>query len=413
MKIRSITFFLDPALPTWNHQLKKAATLSRDLIKEFQKIGLETQTTRLASPPMHYWITASSIEEIVRLVKQLESSAKDAGFSYFSTGPATTQSTMGMQSLLPILKETSAFTACQLDDCKGKVSLEAIRTAAQVIQESAKLENGFANLRFAALSRVQPGTPFFPAAYGQPNQAAFSIAMQAADIAQQCLENAQNLQSGLNTIIQTFDFAASRMQTVLDTLPASLEFTFLGFDFSPAPFPDANTSLGAALEAIGVPMLGLPGSLGCAALLAASLDEGKWKKVGFNGLMLPVLEDAVLARRSLEGNLTVRDLLLFSAVCGAGLDTVPLPGDITSGQIEAVLWDVAVLAQRLNKPLTARLMPLPGKKTGDAVDFNFEFFARGGVMALEMSSLRRGLKESNSILVRTRSVREQSPQSSS
>ena len=150
---------------------------------------------------MHYWITASSIEEIVRLVKQLESSAKDAGFSYFSTGPATTQSTMGMQSLLPILKETSAFTACQLDDCKGKVSLEAIRTAAQVIQESAKLENGFANLRFAALSRVQPGTPFFPAAYGQPNQAAFHC-HAGSRYCLQCLENAQNLQSGL-IIIQT------------------------------------------------------------------------------------------------------------------------------------------------------------------------------------------------------------------
>ena len=67
----------------------------------------------------------------------------------------------------------------------------------------------------------------------------------------------------------------------------------------------------------------------------------------------------------------MKDLLLYSAVCGTGLDTVPLPGDVTADQLYALLLDLAFLSQRLDKPLTARLMPVPGKKAGDADRLRF------------------------------------------
>ena len=70
-----------------------------------------------------------------------------------------------------------------------------------------------------------------------------------------------------------------------------------------------------------------------------------------------------------EKALTVKDLLMYSAVCGTGLDTVPIPGDTTNAQISALLLDICALALRLHKPLTARLMPIPGKKAGDATSF--------------------------------------------
>ena len=106
------------------------------------------------------------------------------------------------------------------------------------------------------------------------------------------------------------------------------------------------------------------------------------KKGGFNGLMLPVLEDAGLGARAAEGTLTTKDLLLYSAVCGTGLDTIPLPGDASAGQLSAVLLDVAALAVRLNKPLTARLMPIPGKAAGEVTAFDFGYFANSRVMPL-------------------------------
>jgi len=83
----------------------------------------------------------------------------------------------------------------------------------------------------------------------------------------------------------------------------------------------------------------------------------------------------------------VQDLLLYSAVCGTGLDTVPLPGDASSEALAAVLLDVATLAVRLGKPLTARLMPVPGKRAGDPTDFDFSFFANSRILALKGGSL--------------------------
>ena len=74
------------------------------------------------------------------------------------------------------------------------------------------------------------------------------------------------------------------------------------------------------------------GSLAAAAFVADTLDRGRWLRTGFNGLMLPVLEDSRLAKRAAEGTLTVKDLLIYSAMCGCGLDTVPLPGDATDEQ---------------------------------------------------------------------------------
>src|SRR3989441_11886742 len=68
------------------------------------------------------------------------------------------------------------------------------------------------------------------------------------------------------------------------------------------------------------------------------------KTCGYSGLMLPVLEDPVLARRATEGRYSVRDLLLYSTVCGTGLDVVPLPGDTPADRLAALIADVAALS---------------------------------------------------------------------
>jgi len=96
--------------------------------------------------------------------------------------------------------------------------------------------------------------------------------------------------------------------------------------------------------------------------------------------MLPVLEDSVLARRAAEGLFGVDSLLLYSAVCGLGLDTVPLPGDTTPDELGAIILDMAALAVKLDKPLTARLFPVPGKRAGDEVSWDFPYFSPSRVL---------------------------------
>jgi uncharacterized protein (UPF0210 family) len=121
--------------------------------------------------------------------------------------------------------------------------------------------------------------------------------------------------------------------------------------------------------------------------LTEALGRANFPHTGFSGFMQPVLEDSVLAKRAAEGTLTIKDLLLYSAVCGTGLDTVPLPSDVTADQIAPLLLDLSALALRLDKPLTARLMPIPGKQAGDTTEFDFAYFANSKVMALESEKL--------------------------
>jgi uncharacterized protein (UPF0210 family) len=151
-----------------------------------------------------------------------------------------------------------------------------------------------------------------------------------------------------------------------------LNCRFGGIDFSLAPFPDDAHSLGNAVEKIGVPKIGLQGSLAAAAILTEAVDRADFLHTGFSGFMQPILEDSILAKRAAEGTLTIKDALLYSAVCGTGLDTIPLPGDTTAEHIAPLLLDLSALALRLGLPLTARLMPIQAK-AGEETNFDFAF----------------------------------------
>jgi len=98
--------------------------------------------------------------------------------------------------------------------------------------------------------------------------------------------------------------------------------------------------------------------------------------------MLPVLEDYGLAMRNKEGTYNLTILLLYSAVCGTGLDTIPLPGDVSEKKLYALLLDIASLSTKLNKPLSARLMPVPDKKIGEMTKYKFEYFANSKTMEI-------------------------------
>jgi len=143
---------------------------------------------------------------------------------------------------------------------------------------------------------------------------------------------------------------------------------YLGIDLSPAPGPDA--SIGAAIEQLtGVPF-GAPSTLAGCAVITDALQQLGIQKCGYSGLMLPVLEDKVLAQRAVEDRFGVAELLLYSSVCGTGLDVVPLAGDTPIESLTAVIADMAALANKYQKPLSARLLLLPGLSAGDKVSFN-------------------------------------------
>jgi len=95
-----------------------------------------------------------------------------------------------------------------------------------------------------------------------------------------------------------------------------------------------------------------------------------------------VMEDARLAQRWSERSYNLDSLLAYSAVCGTGFDTIPLPGDVTEKQLAGMIADMAALAVKWHKPLTARLQPVIGKKAGEMSDFDDPFLVNAVLQPL-------------------------------
>ncbi|MBI2758625.1 MAG: DUF711 family protein [Chloroflexi bacterium] len=389
MKIRSIAYFCNPSYPLDEKVLRQAGEFLAKAKSAYEAAGYEVQTTRLATVPFPKLLGEKQINDLPKLAQQFTQLIEQNGIEYASLGPAVPESPRSYQVIPEAIaaSQNIFFSGVMADE---KIHLDAIRACAEVIVKSAPLDpNGFANLRFAALANVKAGAPFFPAAYHDSNNPSFAIATEAADLAVNAFNEAKTLDNGRQTLIAEIEKHGKAIARISNELLNTriFDIRFGGIDFSLAPFPNDAHSLGNAVEKMGIPKIGLHGSLAAAAILTEAVDRADFPHIGFSGLLQPVLEDSVLARRAAEGALTIKDLLLYSTVCGAGLDTVPLPGDTTAGQIIPLLLDLCALALRLDKPLTARLMPVPGKKAGDATNFDFGFFANSKVMALDAMPL--------------------------
>lgn len=327
----------------------------------------------------------------------------EVGFGYLSLGPAYADKLEDIARIPAMIAATeNTFFSGMMSEGE-RISMEAIKAYARVVAETAGIEaDGFANLRFTAMANMPPGSPFFPAGYHGGGPPRFAIATEAADLAVKAFEEAGSMEDGQRRLRRSLEQHGKKIEQVGERLVKEEGVEFGGIDFSLAPFPEEALSIGTAFERMGVSKVGLHGSLAAAAILMDALERAEFKRAGFSGLILPMLEDSTLAKRAAEGRLGVKDLLVYSAVCGTGLDTVPVPGDTSVEELTALLLDVAALSQRLGKPLTARLMPVPGKKAGEETTFDFPFFVNSRVLAIDSEALTGLLADSKSLEIRKR-----------
>src|SRR5205085_36234 len=211
----------------------------------------------------------------------------------------------------------------------------------------------------------------------------FAVGLESANLVMEAFTGATsaNAEARLLQSLQRWNAAA---EAVALRLAQQTGWTYEGIDPTPAPLRDV--SIGAAIEQLTGKPFGSAGTMTAAALITRAVRAVKVKQVGYAGLMLPIMEDSRLAQRWSEGTYDIDSLLAYSAVCGTGLDTVPLPGDITEQQMAAIIGDMASLAVRWNKPLSARLQPVSGKHTGERTEFDDPFLTNTTIRPLPGSA---------------------------
>jgi uncharacterized protein len=398
MKIRSITLGtgLSSGLgPTMEWAGGTLVTVA----ERFQKAGYEVQTTRVSLPPLSSLGLAET--DVRDFAAEVDAVAAAAQVGYVALGPIRWSDderlAAALTSSLPaaIAESERVFGSVETADATG-VRFDAVEAAAGIIRTLAEsTDQGFGNLRFAALANCPAGVPFFPAAYHEGAEPMFGLALQAADVGLRAAQQVTTIEESEQRLKAAVQAELARLEAVAIGVESELGLRYAGADPTLAPFPDDRESIGAVLEALGVGRFGAAGTLTAAALVTRALRAVEARRCGFAGLMLPVLEDSVLARSAAEGLYSWEELLLYSSVCGTGLDTVPLPGNIGADELAAIILDVSTLAIALDKPLTCRLFPVPGKAAGDLTGFDFAYFAKGGILRAKGFGspvlMRRGL----------------------
>jgi uncharacterized protein (UPF0210 family) len=379
VKIRAVTLGVDlPAPDVTAAAFARAATFLSDARDAFQATGIEVQTARLAGPDLGPTIAALGAARLVDWAARTEAAARSAGIDYLSLGklPAAAHAVVAEQ-VAPILAAGEvAFLSADLIDGRLASVAMAAACASAVKQLAGSTPLGFGNLRFAATANCPPNIPFLPAAYHVGGPPCFSIAVEAADVVVDAMRAPGGMSEIEDRLVLALEAATEPVERAAEKLASQHGYVYGGIDLSPAPFPTDAVSIGGAIELVGVERFGVPGTLYAAAMITRAIRRTRINRCGFSGLMLPVLEDSVLARRAAEHPSSLHELLLYSAVCGTGLDTVPLPDDISEAELAGAYLDVAALSVALNqKPLTARLLPVPGAAAGDMTAYTFDFFS--------------------------------------
>jgi uncharacterized protein len=377
--IRTITLGIAEQHPLPAAVLKNAKNVLEYARARYVEAGFEVQTVRLSTRPLFDDLAGMSSAAFIGYAKELQHMLDGLGVDYCSVGTAQAARPdfplSRLQWLVDVLAAHSSLSATvQIATQEYGLRNEAAQPTALIIERlSQETEGGIGNFRFGTLVCVSPGCPFFPAAY-HAGPTSLALGLQSASIVMEALHlHASEIAGQLDLHQVTrwvHDTLTTRVTPIVELaqrIAQEKQIQFGGVDLSPAPM--GEDSIVPALEMCGGGPLGGPGTLAAVAAVTTALKSTTLPTCGYCGVMLPVLEDAMLGRRWEEGQVNVHQLLLYSSVCGVGLDTIPLAGTTSAESIARLLLDVATLSLRLHKPLSARLFPIPGKRAGERTQF--------------------------------------------
>jgi uncharacterized protein (UPF0210 family) len=381
-KIRAITAFVLLDRAQYQQQVTDAVKMLNRARTIFESRGFEVQTIRIATQPFPEYTKGLTDAQAVAFFKDYDALAIKDGFSA-AIGPAMlnpTDSPAQADLLADILLNTKQLDGSLVVGAEDGVRWPAVGAAARVMKRLEDTEHSQGNFRFAAISMVPPLTPFFPAAYHTGFGHQFAIAFESANIVAAAFKDAPDLATAKQRLVDALGKVAFEAQAQAGRIDSETGWAYVGIDLSPAPLKDV--SIGAAIENLTTQPMGSSGTLTAAATITSAIREIQVKQTGYSGLMLPVLEDTRLAQRWSEGRITIDSLLSYSAVCGTGLDTVPLPGDISAEQLSLIIGDMASLAVKWHKPLSARLFPVAGKGPGDMTELTGDSLVNATIQPL-------------------------------
>jgi len=370
-KIRAITAFIRLDTNQYKQQIADTLSMLRKAKARYELAGWEVQTIRITTQPFPEYTNGMSKQTALAFFHDLDTLAKKENI-LVGIGPALQSDTDNpeqAQLLAEILSLTTSIRGTIVVAGSDGIHWKSVHAAAEVMKYlEDHTDHSIGNFYFAAIANVPEYAPFYPASYHQGLGHQFSIALESANVVAAVMAVQRDTEVTRQALISELGRHARAIEDIASAIDQESGWTYMGMDLSPAP--RKNISIASAMAGFTGGRFGTSGTMTAAATITSALRDISVKKVGYSGLMMPVLEDTRLSQLWGEGAISIDQILAYSAVCGTGLDTIPLPGDVTTQQLERIIGDMASLSVKWTKPLSARLLPLAGAKAGDQTTFD-------------------------------------------
>ncbi len=382
---------------------ERLVKVGEDIEREY---GIPIVNKRVSVTPIALIAEGFSCEQMVVLGEYIDRAAEEVGVNFIGGFSALVHKgfTTGDLALIQAIPRTLAETervcaSVNVGTTKAGINMDAVRLMGQVVKETAELtksRDGIGCAKLVVFCNAPEDNPFMAGAFhgiGEP-EASINIGISGPGVILHVVREHPEADLGtLANLVKNTAFKITRMgELVGREASRRLGVSFGIVDLSLAPTPAPGDSVAEILEAMGLEKCGAPGSTAALALLNDAVKKGGAMASsyvgGLSGAFIPVSEDWGMVKAVEAGSLSIEKLEAMTSVCSVGLDMVIIPGDTPAETIAAIIADEAAIGMINGKTTAVRVIPAPGKKAGEWVEFG-GLLGRGPVMEVNRFSPAR------------------------
>ncbi len=384
-----------------------------------REYGIPIINKRISVTPIS--IVAGACGDYVKFAKILDKAAAETGVNFIGGYSAlvpkgyTKAEYDFIESIPEALNTTNRVcSSVNVASTKAGISMDAVKHMGQIIKKTADWENGggMGCAKLVVFANAVEDNPFMAGAFHGTGEGecVVNVGVSGPGVVKKALEKVKGQDFGVvaDTIKKTA-FKITRMGQLVATEAAKrLDAQFGIVDLSLAPTPAIGDSVAHILEEMGIEKCGAHGTTAALALLNDAVKKGGVMASsyvgGLSGAFIPVSEDAGMIDAVKCGALSLEKLEAMTCVCSVGIDMVVVPGDTSAETISGILADEVAIGVINTKTTALRIIPAPGKKVGDIVEFGgllgsgpvmpvskygcVDFINRGGRIPAPMHSLK-------------------------
>lgn len=398
--------------------LRKAGNLVPVVEDLEQEIGVPIVNKRISVTPVG--LICGDHPEII--AKALDKAAISVGVNFLGGYGALMHkgATPGELCLLESMPDVFASTerlcgSVNVGSTKSGMNMDAVAKMGKVIKETALLTketNAFGCAKIVVFANAVEDNPFMAGAFHGVGEGdcVINVGISGPGVVQKALQTVHDQPFDIMAeTIKRIAFKITRVgEIVAQEAAARLQVPFGIVDLSLAPTPVRGDSVAYILQEMGLEKAGVPGTTAALALLNDMVKKGGAMASshvgGLSGAFIPVSEDIGMIEAAQANSLRIEKLEAMTCVCSVGLDMIAIPGDVSAETISGIIADEAAIGIVNNKTTAVRLIPVPGKRAGETVNFgglfgfapimsvnmgdNSAFIHRGGRFPAPLQSLR-------------------------